>query len=104
MNINAKREAPQGIPAIDHLMNSGPEEGSLNKELFKSKNNTIPLQSLSKKLYTPNTKAPFFPFCPITSEIKEIPVFKTTAKPMPSKTQIKYIKFFKFSLISYFFN
>jgi len=75
----------------------------LNIVEFRIKNKTIPLQSLSKKLYTPKTNAPFFPFYPTTSEIKEIPVLRTTAKPIPSSAHTKYIKFFNDSGIIYVF-
>ena len=42
-------------------------------------NNVIPVTILSKKLKAPNTKAPFYTFVPITSEIKFIEVFKVIA-------------------------
>ena len=40
---------------------------------------TIPYEILSRKLYTPKTKAPLDPLKPITSLINVIPVFRVIA-------------------------
>lgn len=47
------------------------------------KNNNMPFANLSKKLYTPYTKAELWSSLPMTSEIREVAVLSMIAKPTP---------------------
>ena len=66
---------------------------SVKLEVLVKINKINPLESLSKKLYAPNTKAPLDPLKPITSLIKVTPVFNVIACAIPINGANKYIKF-----------
>ena len=66
-------------------------------EVLVKINKNIPLESLSKKLYAPKTKAPLDPLKPITSLIKVTPVFNVIACAIPINGATMYIRFLLFS-------